>query len=307
MSAALNYTRSVVEFPSEGDMISAYLYLPEGVKSPPVVVQAGGWCYVKELVQPFYAEAFAAAGMGALIFDYRGLGESGGEPRQHLDPGNQIEDYRNAISYLQTRPDLDAERVGVWGISYSGGHVLILGAIDPRVRCVVSVVPVIDGLRHMQLSHGTVGYRKLTALLANERRKRFGTGEHSYMPHGSTDPVNEIVTWPFPASQPTFAWLKENQAPNYENRATIASTDMLLNYSVYPHVERLRDIPTMMVVAEGDDHTHWELEIEAFAAIPTPKKHLEIVPRSGHLGLYRDEVKIREVAASCAEWFARWL
>jgi len=86
---------------------------------------------VKELVQPDYAKAFVASGMAALVFDYRNLGTSDGEPRQHLDPWQQIEDYKNAISYAETRSEIDAERIGIWGISYSGGHVLVVGATDP--------------------------------------------------------------------------------------------------------------------------------------------------------------------------------
>ena len=161
-----SFTRDTVEFTSAGDSIEAYFYLPDGVERPPVVVLAGGWCYVKELVQPLYAEAFAAIGLAALLIDYRRLGTSGGEPRQHLDPHDQIEDYRNAISYLETRPDVDAARVGAWGISYSGGHVLILGATDPRVRCVVSIVPVVDGLRTLRRAHGTLGMRRLEEAIA---------------------------------------------------------------------------------------------------------------------------------------------
>lgn len=301
------FTCQDVSFTSAGDRVEGFLYLPDGVERPPVVVLAGGWCYVKELVQPFYAEAFARAGMAALLFDYRRLGSSGGEPRQHLDPHDQMEDYRNAISWLEGRDDVDASRVGAWGISYSGGHVLILGATDPRVRAVVSIVPVIDGLPTLQRAHGTIGMRRLREVVTEARRHLFTTGEHSFMPHGSANPNEEVVTWPFPSSQPTFAWLKETQAPRYENRATVASTEMLLDYSVYPHVTRLIDTPTMVVVAEGDDHTMWDLEIEAFHAIPTPKKELQVVERSGHLGLYRDEERIRAVALDCAAWFRRWL
>lgn len=302
-------SRQTVRFSSAGETLEAFLYLPDEPTAtpPPVVVLAGGWCYVKELVQPFYAEAFAEAGLAALLFDYRNLGGSTGEPRQHLDPYEQMEDYRNAISYLETRDDVDAGRLGLWGISYSGGHVLVLGATDPRVSAVVSIVPVVDGLPTLQRAHGTVGFRRLRAAIAEARRKLYTSGEHSFMPHGSSDPITDLVTWPFPSSAPTFAWLKETQGPRYENRATIASTEMLLDYSVYPHVERLIDTPTMMVVAEGDDHTMWDLEIEAFTRIPTPKKHLEIVERSGHLGLYRDEERIRKVARTNAEWFVRWL
>ncbi|MGE0170415.1 alpha/beta hydrolase [Nocardioides sp.] len=302
-------SRQTITFRSAGEDIEAFLYLPQGPQSspPPVVVMAGGWCYVKELVQPIYAEAFAKAGLAVLLFDYRGLGGSTGTPRQHLDPQAQIEDYRNAISYLETREDVDSSRLGAWGISYSGGHVLVLGAIDPRIRAVVSIVPVVDGLPTLKQAHGTIGFRKLTELISDSRRHLYATGEHTYMPHGSATPQEEVVTWPFPSSQPTFAWLKETQGPRYENRATVASTDMLLHYSVYPHVERLIDTPTMMVVAEADDHTMWELEIEAFHKIPTPKKQLEIVPKGGHLGLYKDVDKIAEVATTCGEWFTRWL
>lgn len=298
-----------IQFPSAGETVEALFYRPETpvAEPPPVVVMAGGWCYVKEIVQPIYAEAFAAAGLAVLLFDYRRLGGSTGEPRQHLDPHDQMEDYRNAISYLETRTDVDASRAGAWGISYSGGHVLILGATDPRVRAVVSIVPVVDGLTTLQRAHGTMGMRKLRATIDEARRKLYTSGEHSFIPHASTDPVADVVTWPFPASQPLFAWLKETQGPRYQNSATAASTEMLLDYSVYPHVTRLIDTPTMMVVAEGDDHTMWDLEIEAYRAIPTEKKRLDIIERSGHHGLYRDRERIEKVAAECAGWFARWL
>ena len=75
---------------------------------------AGGWCYVKELAQPLFAEVFAEHGLSAIVIDYRHFGGSTGEPRQHIDPWSQIEDYRNTISYLETRGDIDAERIGGW-------------------------------------------------------------------------------------------------------------------------------------------------------------------------------------------------
>jgi uncharacterized protein len=301
------FTVETVNFMSGCDRLEAIFYKPAHEINPPVVVLAGGWCYVKELVQPFYAEAFAKAGLAAMIFDYRRLGNSEGFPRQHLDPNDQIEDYRNAISYVETRDDVNTKSIGLWGISYSGGHVLILGDNDPRVSAVVSVVPVVDGRMTLQMAHGTISMRRLRECIAESRMKLFRTGEHTYIPHASTNPQDDIVTWPFPASQPLFEWLKETQGPRYENRATVASTEMLLNYSVYPSVERLINTPTMMVVAEGDDHTMWQLEIAAFNAIPTSKKRLRIVERSGHHGLYRDESRIRLIATECADWFKTWL
>lgn len=70
---------------------------------------------------------------------------SDGEPRQELDPWQQVKDYRHAITYMQTQSLLDPEKIGIWGTSYSGGHVLVVAAIDRRVKCVVSQVPTISG------------------------------------------------------------------------------------------------------------------------------------------------------------------
>ena len=80
-------------------------------------------------------------GIAALVFDYRNFGDSDGEPRQHLDPWEQIEDYRNALSFAETLKEVQQDRIGIWGISYSGGHVLVVGATDPRVKCIVSNIP----------------------------------------------------------------------------------------------------------------------------------------------------------------------
>jgi alpha-beta hydrolase superfamily lysophospholipase len=298
----------IVTFHSAGERIEALFFRAQGTaEAAPAVVLAGGWCYVKEIVQQTYARAFARAGLHALLFDYRRLGASGGEPRQHLDPHDQIEDYKNALSYLESREDVDARRLGAWGISYSGGHVLILGAVDPRVRSVASIVPVIDGYANMQRAHGTLGFRRLKQTIRDARRRLYETGEHSYIPHGAEDPLTEVCTWPFGANHSLFAWLKETQGPRYENRATVASTEMLMEYTVMPYVARLTDVPALMVVAEGDDHTMWELEVEAFNQIATPRKRLVVVPRSGHHSLYRDGELIDKAASECSEWFAEHL
>src|SRR5690349_17449183 len=111
-----------VEFKSEGTTVRGWLYLANDSKRSPTVVLAGGWCYVREIVMPTYAQAFADAGINALIFDYRNLGVSDGDNRQHLDPWAQVRDYQNALSFLERREDVDPHRIGAWGISYSGGH-----------------------------------------------------------------------------------------------------------------------------------------------------------------------------------------
>ena len=297
--------REEVEFVSEGAVIRGWYFAPAGPGPHPAVVLAGGWCYVRELVMPFYAEEFARQGVGALVFDYRNLGVSGGEPRQHLDPWMQVRDYENAISYLGTRDDVDAERLGAWGISYSGGHVIILAAIDPRVKVIVSQIPVVDGYENMRRVHGTMGYRKLWARILEDRAARYADPNgRLHIPHATADPAQDLSTWPFPETFHTFAALKASQAPLYENSSTVESVDLLLNYDIVPFARRVYDTPTLMIVAEGDDLTLWDLEIGAYNALPTAKKRLHVLPHTTHMTLYSDESKLRVAAAEASSWFA---
>src|ERR1700761_2409344 len=106
---------------------------------------AHGFSAVKERYLDRFAEAFAAAGLAAVVFDNRNFGSSDGQPRQEIDPWQQVRDYRDAITFAETLEATNPDRIGVWGSSYSGGHVLVVGAIDRRVKCVVSQVPLISG------------------------------------------------------------------------------------------------------------------------------------------------------------------
>jgi cephalosporin-C deacetylase-like acetyl esterase len=300
--------RTDVEFQSEGVTCRGWFYRPEGDGPFPAVVLAGGWCYVRELVMPYYAEAFAAAGIAALVFDYRNLGVSDGDNRQHLDPWMQIRDYRNALSYLERHDDVDADRLGVWGISYSGGHALILGATDPRVKCLVSQIPVVDGYENMRRVHGTMGYRRLWQEILDDRALRYDKpGEQLYIPHATAEPAQDLGTWPFPETYHTFKALKETEAPLYQNSSTVESVDLLLDYDVAPFVKRIYDTPSLVIVAEGDDLTLWDLEIAAYNAIPTSKKKLVTLPHTTHMTLYSDQSKLQTAAGHATAWFTEHL
>lgn len=300
--------REDVEFRSEGLVCRGWLYHDPEAGPQPTVVLAGGWCYVREIVMPTYAEAFLAAGLNALVFDYRNLGASDGDNRQHLDPWAQIRDYENAISFLERHASVDPERIGAWGISYSGGHTLILAAIDGRLRSIVSQIPVVDGYTNMRRVHGTMGFRRLRELIADDRRLRYEErGQRLYLPHASAEPESEISAWPFPETYETFKAIREQSAPLYENRSTVESVDLLMNYDVAPFVRRLYDTPVLMIVAEGDDLTLWDLEIAAYNAIPSARKHLEVLPHTTHMTLYSDDDKLAVAAGHARDWFVKTL
>lgn len=300
--------RQDVEFLSEGTKVKGMFLTPDsGVGPFPTVVMAGGWCYVKELVQPSYAEVINRAGIAALIIDYRRLGESEGEPRQHINPWDQIEDYRNAISHAETMDQVDENRIGVWGISYSGGHVLIVGATDPRVKTVVSNIPVVSGWDNMKRVHGSLNFRRLQELIAADRTARFEGKPSEYIPMSSMTPNDEQTTWPFPEVYEVFMQLKETEAPNHEHRNTIHSVELLQGYSVFPFLERILDTPTMMIVAEGDDITSWDREIQAYNEIPTSIKELVILPHTSHMTLYSNKSRLEIAAEAAARWMTTYL
>ncbi|MHB8692095.1 MAG: alpha/beta hydrolase [Solirubrobacteraceae bacterium] len=295
-------------FRSADEMVRGWLYAPDGGDGPfPTIVMAGGWCYVKELVQPHFAQRFADAGLAAILFDYRNFGSSDGDRRQHIDPSMQIEDYKNAISFAETLEEVDPDRIGAWGLSYSGGHVLIVGATDPRVKCVSAQIPVVDGYRNMRRVHGAIGFRSFEQLLLEDRRRRFTTGEDGFLPHAAPDPTAEVSTWPFPETYHTFVELKALEAPAYENRSTIESAELLMSYNVHPFLSRLLDVPTQLIVAERDDLTLWDLEIEAYNAIPTAKKRLVVIGDSTHMTLYSDRALLARAADAATDWFVQHL
>src|SRR3954452_23738050 len=145
--------REDITIDAEGATLRGWFYAPDAADANgghPCVVMAHGFSAVKEQHLDDYAEVFADAGLACVVYDNRGFGASDaapGKPRQEIDPWEQVRDYQHAITYAQSRDDVDAERIGVWGSSYSGAHSYVVAAIDRRVKAVSGQVPLISGRR----------------------------------------------------------------------------------------------------------------------------------------------------------------
>jgi dienelactone hydrolase len=140
--------RTDLTFLSHGDYCAAWLYVPEEEPAGPrpCVVLAHGFGAVREARLGAYARRFAQAGYAAVVFDYRHFGDSGGEPRQLLDIGRQLDDWRTAIAFARSLPEVDPEQIVVWGTSFSGGHVAAIAAEDDRLAAAISQNPFVDGI-----------------------------------------------------------------------------------------------------------------------------------------------------------------
>lgn len=117
--------RENVEFAADaGVTLRGWLFLPDRPGPYPAITMAHGYAGIKEHGLEPFARAFAEGGFAVLLHDHRAFGASDGEPRQDVDPWQQITDWRRAISYLESRPEVDADRIGLWGTSYAGGHAI---------------------------------------------------------------------------------------------------------------------------------------------------------------------------------------
>jgi len=132
------------DFTSKGVRCSADLYLPAGAYRPPVVVMAHGFGAERTFGLPAYARRFAERGLAVYLFDYRGFGDSDGEPRNYVDARRHLADWRAAMAHVRALHEVDGTRLALWGTSYSGGHAIATAASDPAVTAIVAQVPYVD-------------------------------------------------------------------------------------------------------------------------------------------------------------------
>lgn len=132
-------------FRSKGVRCAAWLYRPRDMEKPPLVVMAHGFGAERVFGLEPFAERFAGRGMAVFAFDYRCFGASRGQPRNLVNPFRHLNDWKAALAYVRGLPGVDAERLALWGSSFSGGHVLVTAARDGKVRAVVAQVPFVDG------------------------------------------------------------------------------------------------------------------------------------------------------------------
>lgn len=296
--------RENIAFGAEGVTLRGWLYHPEVSKTdglPPVVVMAHGIGAVKEQHLGRFAEVFAEAGLAALVYDHRNFGESEGEPRNDVDPWAQVGDYRHAISYARSREDLDSDRIGVWGTSFSGAHALVVAATDPRVRCVVAQVPTISGFESFQRRVSPDKVAATGAALTKDREVTFAGNAPSVrpiIPNGSDTPA--LFTSPDAVE---FLSRPDSNPPEWDNAMTLRSTERSRDYEPGIYISRISPTPFLMIVADNDTVTLTDLELKAYEEALEPKK-LVMVP-GPHWAPYEDAFE--EASAAARDWFVSHL
>lgn len=296
------YTKHDVSFLAEGGIeLSAWLYLPEGMNAKcPAVTMAHGYGVTKHHGLEPTAEKFAKAGFVVLLHDHRGFGASGGEPRQDVNPWQQVTDWRRAISYLESRPEVDADRIGLWGTSYAGGHAIVLGATDRRLKAVVAQVPTIDGHAAGQRRVSPERVAGLEALFEEDERAQLRGEPPTYQTIVSAD-ANENASYHSDDSVSFF--LQDIPSGIWENKVTLRSTRWARMYHPGLFVERVSPTPLLMVVAQKDTTAATDLALSAYERALEPKRL--VIIEGGHYGPYIE--RLEDALEPAVAWFREHL
>jgi uncharacterized protein len=283
---------------TDGTTLRGWYYVPAGSGRHPTVVMAHGFSAVKEMYLDKFAEAFAAAGFASVVYDNRNFGASDGEPRQEIDPWLQVRDYSDAITFARTLEQTDPERIGIWGSSYSGGHVLVAAAIDRRVKCVVSQVPLISGWQNFRRIVRADFLAPLRAGLHADRDGRAAGGAPGMLPVVASDPAA-------PSALPTsdsYKWFTETaaaRAPSWRNEVTLRTIEYGFGYEPGAYISFISPTPLLMIVGVNDHLTVSDLAIAAYERAFEPKR-LVLMP-GGHFDAYV-EMFDQSAGPACA-WF----
>lgn len=265
-TSTVSFTREDVTFQSHGTSCAAWLYRPEGVETPPIIVMAHGFAAVRAMRLDTYAERFAQAGFAALVFDYRGFGDSDGQPRRVLSVPMQHEDWRAALAYARAVPGVDSSRLAVWGTSFAGGHALHLAAEDHRIAAVVAQIPHVSGPAAVRSVPIRVSTRLIAAGLRDAIGAALGRAPRRVPAVGKP---GEIAMMTAPDAWPLARRLAAADLPRFDRENSVAARIALWigTYSPGRRANRIT-APTLVQIALQDIVTPVKVAKKAAARIP---------------------------------------
>lgn len=286
-----------VSFHCRGARLAGLWRGPADAPDPvPAVVHGPGWMGLKDAshYRPVHA-ALVERGIGAFVFDYRGFGGSEGDPTA-FSPIEQMRDLTAATSYLETRDDVDADRLGVYGLGATGGgHAVVLAGTDDRIRAAVAHNPIADGGRWLRGMRPEHAWATFLDRLAEDRRRRARDGEGELV-----DPQADVL---IPIPERAAIGFKSDVDHAIPHRIRLDGVDELLAYRPVDHVGRRR-FALMVVGVEGDTNTPFEHCAALFDAATGPRK-LVRQRHTTHYAALRDYEHV--VPGMIAEWFAEHL
>ena len=282
--AGAGLTEEPIWFDSGGAVLRGFLLSSTDATQPlPAVIMAHGTSATISMVAIEYARAFARAGLAVVIYDHRNFGGSDGEPRQEINPWIQSRGYIDAVTFASARPEIDPERIALWGDSYTGGQVVVVSACDSRPRVVVAQCPVFGAVVPATApSAESLASIKSTLLNGDVS----GTADTTTGPLPVVSP-DQLGSPSLLAPIQAFRWFVEyggRPGSGWLNRATRVIPNTPVPFSPYlcaPFVQA-----KMLIMASPQDemiHANYHVARKAFDLMPETKSWYDIA--DGHFGL----------------------
>ena len=287
--------KRAVSLYSEGIKLCGDLYVPDGLGSGErraAVLLCHGYTGVKDLYLPANARALNDAGYVAMTFDYKGWGESEG-PRSRLAPYSRVLDVQACMTFLGLQPEVDAERIGLFGTSYGGSTAIWVGAVDPRAKCIVSVVGVGDGARWMSRVRRMDEWSDLLERSKADREQRVTTGESEVLER------SEILLPDRQSAELAAAARRDN--PAAISAIPLEYVDDTIGFNPEWIVDKISPRPIMFITSDNDRLVPPEESEQLYARAGEPKK-LVVLKGYGHYEVYI-EPAFGEVMDASVAWY----
>jgi uncharacterized protein len=291
--------KKAVSFYSEGVRLVGDVYRPDDVRAGERragIVLCHGYTGVKDLYLPDNARVLNEAGYVAMTFDYKGWGDSEG-PRSRLAPYSRVADVQAALTLLGTLPDVAADRLGIYGTSYGGATVVWVGAIDPRVKCVVSVVGIGNGARWMRSVRRPDEWHDLLERSRQDRDRRAVEGKSQFVSR------EEILLPDRQSAELALAARRNN--PAAVSAIPLEYVDETLQFHPEWVVDRIAPRPILFITTDDDRLVPPEESVALHARAGEPKR-LVVLKGFGHYEVYT-EPAFSEVMRETLAWYGRYL
>ena len=292
--------KRAVEFYSEGFKLCGDVYTPDGLapgEQRAGVLLCHGYTGVKDLYLPDNARVLNEAGYVVMTFDYKGWGESEGKSPHRLAPYSRVADVQAAMTFLGVQPEVDEERIGIYGTSYGGATVSWVGAIDPRAKCVVSVVGIGHGARWMSRVRRMDEWFDLLERSAEDRTQRALTGK--------SDMVERSDILLPDRQSAALAAAARAKNPAAVGTIPLEYVDDTLGFNPEWIVGRISPRPILFITSSDDRLVPPEESEQLYAHAGEPKK-LVTLKGVGHYEVYA-EPAFSEVMKHTLEWYREYL
>ena len=291
--------KRTVEFYSEGFKLCGDVYIPDGLspgEKRAAVLLCHGYTGVKDLYLPDNARVLNEHGYVVMTFDYKGWGDSEGV-RSRLAPYSRVMDVQAAMTFLGMQPEVDSGKIGLYGTSYGGATVVWVGAVDPRAKCIVSVVGVGHGARWMSRVRRVDEWFDLQERSTEDRKKRAATGKSEYVER------SEILL-PDRQSAELAAAARRNN-PSAVNTIPLEYVDDTIGFNPEWIVDKISPRPVLFITSDNDRLVLPEESEQLYAHAKEPKK-LVTLKGPGHYEVYA-EPAFSEVMKATMEWYKEHL